>query len=73
MKTLLSLIYQLLQIRKYKKPVIVTAANDVYYRNLQNALYHIHKYIPDYELFVYDIGLTEEMYNMVGANFLDLY
>lgn len=50
------------------KPVIVTAANKNYYELLQNTLFHIHTHLPDYKeenVIVYDLGLDEEMHNLV--------
>jgi hypothetical protein len=46
-------------------PVIVTAANSAYYGPLQATTYQIHKFLPDYKLIIYDLGLTEEQHMLV--------
>lgn len=47
------------------RPVFVTAANSNYYMPLQATIYQLHRYLPGYDIIVYDLGLTEEQYNMV--------
>jgi hypothetical protein len=32
---------------------------------LQSAVYGIHKHLPEYDLIIYDLGLTEEQYKTV--------
>lgn len=47
------------------RPVFVTAANSNYYMPLQATIYQLHRNLPGYDIIVYDLGLTEEQYNMV--------
>ena len=47
------------------RPVILTASDSKYYGALQNVIYHIHTHLSEYEIIVYDLGLTEDQYNLV--------
>jgi hypothetical protein len=51
--------------RKEDKPVILMASDSKYYLLLQATLHNIHKYMPDYEIIVYDLGLSPREHNMV--------
>ena len=65
------LVANLLGVRtRAKKTMIVTAANSSSYSHLQAALYHIHLYLPDYPIIVYDLGLTPLMHDKVSDLFV---
>jgi hypothetical protein len=44
----------------------VTASNKKYYQSLEANIYSIHTYFKDYDLIVYDLGLTEQMRQKVN-------
>jgi hypothetical protein len=54
--------------RKNEMPTIVTAANQKYFDALQATVYQIHKYLPDYRLIIYDLGLTPKQYKLTLDN-----
>ena len=51
------------------KPVILTASNKKYYQSLEANIYSIHTHFKDYDLIVYDLGLTEQMRQKVSEEY----
>ena len=60
-------LYQLFELcwKIEEKPVIVVAANQKFYFSLQQTVYQIHRYLPDYKLVIYDLGLSPPALNKV--------
>ena len=54
-------------LKSIQNPTIVTAANSNYYDALQATVYHIHKFLPDFKLIIYDLGLSDEQNRIVST------
>ncbi len=45
--------------------MIVTAGNYEYFDTLQHTIYLVHQHYPDFELVIYDLGLTKRQHKLV--------
>jgi len=50
------------------KPTIVTAADRGYMDPLEASIFYIHRHFSDFNLIVYDLGLTSEQYKKIKTN-----
>lgn len=50
---------------KLIKPVIVLAANTLFYHTLQSSMRTINEHLKNYTVVIYDLGLTQQQLNMV--------
>ena len=46
--------------------MIVTAANSEYFSPLEATVYFLHQNLPQYDLIVYDLGMTDEQISKVS-------
>lgn len=51
--------------KSHIRPIIVTASNSQYYGPLQATIYHLHTFLPENKIIVYDLGLTDYQYKTV--------